>query len=195
MSAPAENRSTALNPTAWVDEHGDYLYRFALSRLRDPDSSEEVVQETLFAALRHVDQYAAKGSERAWLLGILRRKIVDCVRQRSRAATLDAGDEAEDFAESLFDQSGSWRSEWKQRGYQPIGALEREEFWQAFRQCLETVPQRQADVFVLREMEDQTTDEICKELSISPSNLWVLLYRARTRLSECLKNRWQKEEE
>ena len=78
--------SKTLNPACWVDEYGDYLYRYAVSRLRGGDAAEEVVQETFVAALRHVDQYKAKGSERAWLLGILKRKIIDLIRDRNRTA-------------------------------------------------------------------------------------------------------------
>lgn len=81
-SSEANSDNKTLNPAAWVDQYGDYLYRYAVSRLRDGEAAEEVVQETFVAALRHVEQYEAKGSERAWLLGILKRKIIDLYRFR-----------------------------------------------------------------------------------------------------------------
>jgi len=109
MDDPVKERQNSLNPAEWVDRHGDYLYRYALSRLRDAEASEEVVQETFVAGLKHVDQYAGSGSERAWLLGILKRKIVDHVRLRSRASSMDAGDSSDDFSESLFDNRGFWK--------------------------------------------------------------------------------------
>jgi RNA polymerase sigma-70 factor (ECF subfamily) len=181
-----------LDPSAWVDHHGEYLYRYALSRLRDGEAAEEVVQQAFLAALQHTDQFAGKGSERAWLLGILKRKIVDFIRQRRRSTTL-ADDDASDLSRALFDRNGSWKPELRSAGYQPLDSLEREEFWRILRGCLDTLPSRQADVFVLREMDDRSTEEICKDLEITASNLWVLLYRARLRLSNCMKSRWQQE--
>lgn len=190
MDEPTKTKDTSLNPSAWVDQYGDYLYRYAMTRLRDAEASEEVVQETFFAGLRHVEQYAGKGSERGWLMGILKRKIIDLIRARNRASSL-LGDDGNDPSEALFDQSGHWRAEIRSAGYQPLDSLERAEFWQIMRKCIGALPARHADVFTLREMEDESTDEICKELEITPSNLWVILYRARLQLATCMKTRWQ----
>ncbi len=185
--------SNTLKPAEWVDQYGDYLYRYAVSRLRDGDAAEEVVQETFVAALRHVDQYEAKGSERAWLLGILKRKIIDLIRARNRTNSL-ADEDSNDPSETLFDRNGSWQKEIRTARYAPLDSLEREEFWRILRGCLEALPAKQADVFTLREMDDQTTEEICKGLEITASNLWVILYRARLQLSHCMKNRWQQDQ-
>lgn len=187
-----EKNDAVLDPAAWVDHHGDYLFRYAVSRLRDANSAEEVVQETFVAGLRHVEQFAGKGTQRAWLVGILKRKIVDYVRQRNRAVNL-VDDDGDDPSQSLFDRSGSWRTGGKLHGDRRLDALERQEFWEAFRKCLDRLPPRQADVFALREMEGIKSEEICKELDISASNLWVLLYRARMRLSTCMKSCWDSE--
>lgn len=61
------NDRRTLDPSSWVDRHGDFLYAYARSRLRDPEASEEVVQQTFLAALQHLDQYAGTGEERGWL--------------------------------------------------------------------------------------------------------------------------------
>jgi RNA polymerase sigma-70 factor (ECF subfamily) len=188
-----ELNSSSLNATEWVDEYGDYLYRYAFSRLRDREAAEETVQETFVAALRNIDQYQAKGTERAWLLGILKRKIIDLIRTRNRTTSL-AGEDSNDPSEALFDQAGHWREGARSEELAPLDSLEREEFWRILRGCLETLPSRQSDVFVLREMEDQNTEEICKELEITASNLWVILYRARLQLSNCMKSRWRQDQ-
>jgi len=189
MDDPTKPSKGSPNPAAWVDEFGDYLYRYAFSRLRNGEAAEEAVQETFVAALKHIEQYQARGSERAWLLGILKRKIIDLIRKRNRTVS-PSNDDASDPSENLFDLSGSWKEEIRSARYARLDALEREEFWRMVQACLETLPPRQADTFVLREMDDRTTEEICKELEITPSNLWVLLYRARLQLSRCIKNRW-----
>jgi RNA polymerase sigma-70 factor (ECF subfamily) len=160
--------------------------------LRGEEAAEEVVQQTFLAGLQHIQQFAGRGSERAWLLGILKRKIVDFIRQRNRTNSLST-DEGSDAAEAFFDGKGKWKPEVKSTLGCRLDSLERKEFWQILRMCLDGLPTRQADVFVLREMDDRTTEEICKDLQITASNLWVLLYRARLRLSNCMKSRWQQE--
>lgn len=181
----------AIDPAEWVDRYGDTLYRFALSRLRNADSAEEVVQETFVAALRAHDQYSGEGAEGAWLLGICKRKIVDLIRRRSRPDAASGGELGTDPSASLFDTKGNWRLDPRITKGRPEAALEREEFWQAFRGCLKGLPQRQADVFTLREIDEMAGDEICKELGITASNLWVLLHRARLQLTRCMKSHLQ----
>jgi len=187
MSTLDEQSSISVDPTTWVDQYGDNLYLYALSRLRNPEAAEEVVQETLVAALRARDQYSGKGAEGAWLLGICKRKVVDYVRRRNRPDAGTGGDLGPDPSEAMFDAKGNWRYDPRVMKGRPENALEREEFWQAFRGCLQRLSQKQADVFTLRELEDMESDNICKELGISPSNLWVLLHRARLGLARCMK--------
>lgn len=179
---------STLDPATWVDRHGDMLYRYALARLRDPEAAEEVVQETFVAALHALDQYSGKGAEGAWLLGILKRKIVDQVRRRGRPDSAAGGDADDDPSQALFDAKGNWRAEARVCPNRPDASLEREEFWAAFRKCLERLPRRQADVFALRELDELDTEEICKGLQITASNLWVLLHRARLHLTRCMQS-------
>lgn len=175
------------DPADWVDQYGDSLYRFALSRLRKPEAAEEVVQETFLAALGARDQYSGKGTEGAWLSSICKRKGIDYVRRRNRPDAATGGQWGRDPTDECFDTKGNWRRDPRFLPHRPESALEREEFWQAFRDCLERLPHRQADVFTLREMDDMTSEEICKELGISLSNLYVLLHRARLHLAQCMK--------
>ncbi|MGB9689011.1 sigma-70 family RNA polymerase sigma factor [Thermogutta sp.] len=181
------SRHKASDPAEWVDQYGDVLFRFALSRLRDPDAAEEVVQETFVAALRARHQYSGEGSERAWLTGICRRKIVDYIRRRNRPDAATGGEQDNDPSAEFFDAKGNWRFDPRIMGGRPEAAMEREEFWEAFRSCLKRLPQRQADVFMLREFDELSGDQICKELGITSSNLWVLLHRARLRLTRRMK--------
>lgn len=193
MNHQSSQPENTIDPAAWVDEHGDTLFRYALSRLRDPDAAEEVVQETFVAGLRAREQYSGSGSEGAWLLGILKRKVIDFVRRRNRPDAGRGTEPGEDPADTLFDQKGNWRFDPRITGRRPEALLERDEFWQVFRGCLDGLPQRQADVFSLREVEDMSSENICKELQITASNLWVLLHRARLRLMSCMKShlvRW-----
>ncbi len=181
-----------VDPELWVDEYGDYLYRYAYSRLRDANAAEEAVQETFMAGIRYQSQFSGKGSERAWLLGILKRKIIDYVRLRSRYARDGALDDP-DPTVHLFDENGRWK-----KGafpdVSPDSRLQADELQQVVRDCLKHLSQGQADVFVLSVMEEMDSDQICRELDISPSNLWVRLHRARLSLAKCVGSKWFQEE-
>jgi RNA polymerase sigma-70 factor (TIGR02943 family) len=178
------------NPTAWLEHHGDYLYRYALSRLRRSEAAEDVVQETFVGALKNRDQFAGNSSERTWLVAILKRKIVDHLRRKQRERPVSELASEENWADDLFDDHGHWKrrpAAWT-RG--PGAALDREEFWAAFRACLDKLPERMADAFTLREVEGLDGREVCNALDVSANNLWVMLHRARLRLWKCLGSNW-----
>lgn len=183
------NNPPVLDPSTWVDAHGDYLYRYVFARLRDSNAAEEIVQETFLAGIRFLDRYNGKGAERAWLLGILKRKLVDHLRMRARfdrdGLTSDGGDPTA----MLFDGNGKWR-DGAFRFSMPDTSLESRELWDVVRGCLDHMPTGQADAFVLSAMEDMDSDQICRELEITPSNLWVRLHRARLALARCVGSRW-----
>lgn len=181
------------NPDQWVDEYGDYLYRYAFSRLRDSTAAEEVVQETFLAGIRFQHRYSGEGAERAWLLGILKRKIIDYLRMRNRYDRDGSWDDVNDPSAQLFDQNGRWKPDSFSRP--PTEQAEAKEIWDVVRGCLEHLPKGQADVFVLSVMEEMDSDEICAELGISSSNLWVRLHRARLSLAKCVGARWFSDEE
>ena len=55
---PALTATAASDPSRWVDEHGDILYRYALERVRKPDIAQDLVQETFLAAVRTMTVFA-----------------------------------------------------------------------------------------------------------------------------------------
>lgn len=171
-----------------MEHHGDSLFSYAMSKLRDRDVAEEVVQETFLAALRNLDQFRNTGSEGAWLMGILKRKVIDHVRLLARRPVNLDGDDT--VVGALFDADGKWSEAGKQNGGLTLDSIEQEEFKAILGQCLEKLPYKQATAFVMREMQQDSGEQVCKELGVSSSNLWVLMHRARIRLAECIKARW-----
>lgn len=180
------------SPERWLDEHGDALFGFAYLRLRDRDAAEDLVQETLLAAWRGRASFAANSSERTWLVGILKHKIIDHLRRSGREQPLTGpGDERSeaDAVDALFAEDGHWR-EFPANWGNPAAALENSRFRAAFEMCLQRLPARTAQVFAMREVMEMPTDEICKALRISTTNCWVMLHRARLTLRECLELQW-----
>lgn len=179
------------DPDTWLDQHGDALYRFALMRVRETAAAEDLVQETLLAALRARDSFAGAAAERTWLIAILKNKIIDHFRRHRHEAPLPETDDPDATIEAMFNavDEDHWTrtpAAWAN----PDRALEQAEFWRAFQLCLEGLPARQAQVFTLTELDGLGTEELCKVLEAQPSNVWVMLHRARLRLRECLEQNW-----
>ena len=162
-----------------------YLLRYASLQLRDPHQAEDAVQETLAAALAGESGFEGRANLRTWLTGILKHKIVDTIRRTGR----EAPPASEDEFESLFDERGHW-VEMPAAWADPDASLEQKRFFAALEACLERLPQKIAQAFMMREHLGLETGEICKELAITPTHCWVLLYRARVALRECLNKEW-----
>ena len=163
--------------------------RFATLQLRNADAAEDAVQEALLAALAGESNFAGRSNLRTWLTGILKHKIVDAIRRQSRErAAAEPENETGEF-DALFDKRGHWEESpgpWPQ----PEGALEQKQFHAALEQCLRGLPERTAQAFMMREHLGLDTAEICKELGITPTHCWVMLYRARMALRPCLEMNW-----
>jgi RNA polymerase sigma-70 factor (TIGR02943 family) len=189
--AMTRESTSKVNSDSWVDQHGDCLYRYALIRVRHPEAAEDLVQETLFAAVRTSAKFRGTSSEQTWLYGILKNKIIDYFRKLAQEVAFTDLEFLEDeMSHKFIDQGWDHKlgpTEWKP---EPEAALDRKEFWETFRGCLDKLPPRVADVFVLREMEQMATAQICEALQISQNNLWVMLHRARMALRECLELNW-----
>lgn len=177
------------SPETWVDEYGDILFRYALGRVRNEETAQELVQETLLAALRAQKNFQGKSSLKTWLISILKHKILDHFRKNVRELQLNVNADDDPF-EALFDEKGMWKEPIASWELDPERAFEQKEFVKTLYDCIGKLRKNMAAVFVLREMENMKTGEICKELGITSSNLWVLLYRARMQLRKCLEVNW-----
>ena len=178
--------SPKINADKWVDEYGDSLFHFALARVKDRDVAEDLVQETFVAAVKAKARFKGHSSEKTWLFGILKHKVIDHYRRNK--STLFARDLSNDpdNVDAFFNAKGGWQirpAHWRTN---PAKAQEAKEFLDHFYRCLSDLPQRSADAFVFREIDGLSTEEICTHLDITANNCWVLLYRARMLLRKCL---------
>ena len=178
------------NPETWVDEYGDSLYRFALSRVKDPSVAEDLVQETFLAALRARENFKGRSAGRTWLIAILKHKIVDYIRKKIREPSSDKIETLSDLTDSGFNDKGEWQIRPFKWAINPGKIYEQKEFLDVLYLCLAELPERLAETFMLREMDGLSTDEVCKAISITATNSWVMLYRARMSLRRCLENKW-----
>lgn len=178
-----ERATESRDPSRWVDEHGDALYRFALLRVRDPDLAADLVQDTFLSGIKAFPGFRGGSTIRTWLTGILKHKIIDHYRRNKLVVVAsDVGPEGTDL-----EHAQSLAPAWKES---PETLVENREFWEVFTQCLDGLPEAHRRAFSLREFDGLAGEEIRKVLDVTPSNLWVMLHRARTKLRRCLEINW-----
>jgi RNA polymerase sigma-70 factor (ECF subfamily) len=185
-----------LDPTVWVEDYGDYLYSYAFSRVRNESVAEDIVQETLLAAIQSYDRFSNGSSEKTWLTGILKHKITDHFRRSGREFDLTAVESDMSDYDYLFERDDEWKGHWND-SYAPVEwkatpeeVLQENEFQGILTHCLNELPERVANAFTMREMDGFSCNEICNVLSVSPNNYWVMLHRARLHLRRCIEFNW-----
>lgn len=178
-------------PETWVDRYGDYLYGFAMSRLRNPDAAHDCVQDTFLAAIKALDRFDGSRDIKFWLRGIMRNKIVDHIRRSVKENKVDIQAEDEALIESFwFKYSGIATTNPDPWQFNPRKHYDNSEFWVVFDRCIEQVKEPARQAFILRVLEDLSTEEVCKVMNITSNYLWVLLHRARAQLKTLLEANW-----
>lgn len=187
MSEKDKPPSTAhKNIDRLVKQHARTLYFYALTRVGKQDLAEDIVQDTLLAALQSWQTFAGQSSERTWLIGIMRHKIMDFFRQNRSSESVDD----ESWKKEYFDKARHWKDKMVNWKADPEALVENIEFRKILEICLKELSKIMAQAFVMREVEGISSEEICKHLEISPTNLWVRLHRARLQLRRCLELNW-----
>ncbi len=185
MSAPE------LQPEHWVDRYADYLYQYAVTRVDDPELARDLVQETFVAGLQSAPNFKGQAAERTWLIAILKRKVIDHYRKSN---TKKGKAEVRMQYGSQSEGEGDWLEEnaADPDSLRENDAIENAELAMAIQECLSHLPDQQARVFSMKTIRGMSTEDICNELGIKPSNLWVIVHRARTALMGCLNESWFK---
>ena len=192
-----EKQKHACNPEIWVDQFSDEFFRFAIYRVKNREVAEDLVQDTFLYGLKALDKFRRDCPEKSWLYNILRNKIIDHFRKKTNqeikqsSSAIETDEDA--FFNRFFKKDGHWQEETSPQNWD-ISAdkiLEREEFMKFLMLCLSLLPETWSKVFSLKNIDDYSTKEICKELEITPSNLWTIIHRSKLQLRGCLEKRWQ----
>lgn len=191
-------KNQQLSPQLWVQNHSDYLYSYALTRLNDEEQARDLVQETFLAALEKVHSFEGKSAERTWLTAILKNKVIDCYRKKS-SRTNDVSLDNSSLENSISDQQrlfnpsdGHWNSEYApaEFGADIYDPLAEKEFNLILQQCLKKLPVLWLSVFTMKYMDEEMTETICTGLGITSANFWVIIHRAKLNLRACLQKNW-----
>jgi RNA polymerase sigma-70 factor (ECF subfamily) len=177
-----------LNPEHWVDRYSDYLYNYTITRINDPEMVKDLISETFLAGLKSKDNFKGLANERTWLVSILKRKIIDHYRKMNS----NKGKAEVRISYNYDESEGDWLEEQVSDPFEKNAedSLENKELGIAIFNCLDSLSEKQATIFKMKTIDGFDTEAICKEFDITPSNLWVIIHRARKALAECLENNW-----
>lgn len=183
---------TVSNFEAQLVDHRDYLLRFARLQLRNDDWAEDAVSETLLAALSSQQSFGNRSQLKTWLVGILKHKVIDLIRSNARLVALpdtQSDEEGDELDRLSFKTDGHFTESPNDWG-NPDQVLQQQQFFEVLEACMDRLPPALGRLFLMREWLELSSLEVCKELSITPTNLYVQLHRARLRLQECLNIHW-----
>lgn len=194
----AQSQNNLLNPALWVKQYADCLFSYALLRVNDKNQAEDLVQDTFLSGFKAKETFKGECSEKTWLIGILKRKIIDFYRKRATQGiqqTIESEQSGADYGH-FFNEDGDKENHWSNQA-QPhtwsgngLKNIESKEFYDILNKCLSLLPGKWASVFSMRNMEDIESEIICKELKLSSSNYWVIVHRAKLQLRECMEKNW-----
>ena len=178
-----------LNTDKWIDNYADYMYNYAVVRVNNSDLAKDLVQDTFFAGLKSAKNFQGKSTERTWLVSILKRKIIDHYRKiNSKKGQAEVRMNFYDDGEN----EGSWLEERVPQSWDNASekSIENQELKSQIDACIDALPEKYGMVFRMKTIQEFETEEICKELDITASNLWVIIHRARTQLRKCMEDNW-----
>lgn len=180
-----------LRPEKWVDNYADYLFSFAVYRINQQEIAEDLVQETFLSAWKAINEFKGLASEKTWLTGILKNKIIDYYRKQAR--TKKVLDESYDMSYFFSEEDNShWNQEAapKAFGSNALDQLQQKELTAILDLCMELLPGTWNQISKLKLIDDEKTEVICKNFDITPSNLWVIIHRAKLQLRDCIDKKW-----
>ena len=193
----SEKEKNILEPQHWVEWYGDYLYNYTIVRVNDREKAEDLVQETFLAGLKAKENFLGKSTERTWLISILKRKIIDTYRKQYASKESSMSEFEQNISDGDFYRAEDpFRGHWLEgkgphsHSLLPEGEIEQAELMQIIQECISKLPPNLASAFVMKMIDEAESDEVCKELGITSSNLWVMLHRARLKMRECVESKW-----
>lgn len=178
-----------IDPNKWIDLYSDYLYNYTITRVSDKDLSKDLVQDTFLAGLKSMKNFKGEASERTWLVSILKRKIIDYYRKIN-------SNKGKAEVRMNYSSSSEYEGDWlEERVADPFDktaedTIENSELGMVIHNCINKLPKKQATVFKMKTLQGFDTEAICNELEITPSNLWVIIHRARMAMAACMEKNW-----
>jgi RNA polymerase sigma-70 factor (TIGR02943 family) len=195
---PIEIKKNQIDPEAWVENYGDYLFNFAYHKVHNTSLAEDLVQDTFLSGISAEKSYSGLANEKTWLLSILKNKIIDHYRKASTKHEVLLQLNGEDDIETDYFFAAGKKDEWTKerlpKDWGNIGSerAETNEFYQILEQCISKLPDKWQGIFSMSLIDDKSSDLVCNEFDLSPANFWVIMHRAKLQIRQCLEKNWIK---
>ena len=165
----------------WVRYQG-LLLELANFQLRDRDWAQEVVQDTWVDFLKSLTRFEGRCSPKTWLVQILRRRIKKELRRtllkRARETILEIA------KVRSYHEVDAGAASFPNRVENPEKSLLMQERVEYILRVSRSLPQRQAEVWILRDLYEWSSEDVSSALNITKENQRILLHRARLRLKK-----------
>jgi RNA polymerase sigma-70 factor (ECF subfamily) len=146
------------------------------------EEAEDIVQNTWITFFDVVTRFEGRSKLKTFLYGVLYNKVSEFKKRNFRHKDIQNIDD-------LINENFDTKNHWIQGPISPDTLSMATETLGIIEKCLEVLPIKQKLAFQLKEIEEEATEEICKLLEISISNLGVLLFRARNQLRLCVESK------
>lgn len=184
----------------WAVLYTKDLLKYAYFKVSNYEDAENLVQDTFEAAIKNYEKFENKSSPKTWLFGILNNKIKDYYKQRSNLVFSQNVQLEDEILSSInyFDEDGNWLEnkipkEWVSNDSDNL--LDNEEFVKILELCLKQLPEKWRNCLCMKYIENMNWNDICSILSISQTNFWQILHRAKLQIRNCLEIKWFNENE
>jgi len=173
----------------WLNEYGDELYSWAFYKTSNKETSEDLVQETFIAAFINFDKFQEKSAPKTWLFSILKNKIIDFYRKKSKEFSISYADYSNPIKQSddLFNEDEGWNtiSDITSQNW-----LDNPEFNAILSNCIKKLPENWRFIIQSKYILDNDSKQICQELDITTSNYWQIMHRSKLLLKKCIEFNW-----
>lgn len=178
--------SVKLSPREWVAKYSDELFGFAYIRCSDEETARDLLQDTFLSALKNLESFKGEISEKNWLYLILKNKIIDHYRKKSKNNFVPIEDELE--SNEFFDEAGHWKKEALPNPFNSAveSGQHSFEFYEILEKCKRKLNEIQLNLFSMKFLDEMESEDICKELDITSSNYWVLIHRIKLKVRKCI---------
>ncbi len=175
----------------WVYQYGDLLFSWSISKTKNKELSEDLVQETFIAALKSFESFENRSQPKTWLISILNNKIIDYYRKEKTRSFINSEKNGVAIADMMYNENNFWVENdiipfWEHEAE----LLKNEQFEADVMQCLNELPEKWNLALTYKYFTDKKADEICKELDITSSNYWQIIHRSKLLLKKCVEAKW-----
>jgi RNA polymerase sigma-70 factor (ECF subfamily) len=164
-----------------MQRHNRRLYRAARSVLNDDAEAEDVVQEAYARAFTHLDGFRGEAQLSTWLTRIALNEALGRLRRRRTTVDLSNIDAINDQGDARVILLPSARQD-----SDPEAAVARAEVRRLLERAVDQLPDPFRMVFVLRDIEEMSTEETAFQLGLRPETVKTRLHRARRLLRQSL---------